>query len=176
MLGKMRFEQPDHPEAASAGETLHADDFSSMGRYLSQSVRPVDNGFHAFVALIDHCHRHGIEYLIVDNTRFREHPDDSVRAMCERLGIPFDPAMTAWSDLADVRSRVVMSDLATGEEYDWYYAGTLSSSQGIEPESHIPLDRARFPAELLGTSDELLTIDEAELWYQLLLDRPETLA
>ena len=176
MLGKMRFEQPDHPEAAAAGEALDADDFSSMGRHLSQSVRPADNGFHAFVALIDHCHSHGIEYVIVDNTRFRGHPDDSVRAMCERLGIPFDPAMTAWSDLAEVRSRVVMSDLATGEEYDWYYAGTLSSSQGIEPESHVPLDRARFPAELLGTSDELLTIDEAELWYQLLLDRPETLA
>ncbi len=84
--------------------------------------------------------------------------------------------MTGWSDLEAVRPRIAMSDLATGEEFDWYYAGTLSSSEGIEPESHTPLDRSRFPAELSGTSDQHLTVDEAELWYQLLLNRRETLA
>ena len=83
--------------------------------------------------------------------------------------------MTNWTSLEPVLPRVVMSDLALGDEYEWYYSGTLGSSRGIRPETHIPVDPERFPPELRGVSDQHLTIHEAVTWYELLLSRPETL-
>ena len=98
-----------------------------------------------------------------------------MRALCRRLGVDYSPAMTEWSDLQDALPRVVMSDLALGDEYEWYYSRTLSSDTGIRPETTPPLDSASFPDVLRGTSEDHLTIDEAVTWYHLLLARPETL-
>ena len=83
--------------------------------------------------------------------------------------------MTSWSDLGAVLPRVLMRDLASGEEYDWYYAGTLGSTRGIEPERRQLLDLAKFPSELRGETTAHLTIDDAVTSYLDLLDRPETL-
>ena len=175
MLAKMLAETPDDPEAAAAGAALESDDFSELGNYLTQRVRPADNGFYAFVSLMDMCNRESIEFVIVDNTRFRERPDATLRTLCHRLGTDFDPNMTRWTDLEAVLPRVAMTDLALGEEYQWYYADTLGSQEGIQTEIHELIDPSRVPEQLRGTSDAHLTIDEAVTWYQLLLNRPETL-
>jgi hypothetical protein len=175
MLAQMVDESPADSEADAARRALSADDFSGLGSYLTESVRPADNGFYAFVSLLGMCIREDIDFVIVDNTRFRAHPEAAVRELCGRIDIEFDRAMTEWSDLGAVLPRVVMSDLARGEEYRWYYERTLGSDQGIRPETHALVDPARFPDELRGVSDQYLTIDEAVTWYQLLLARPETL-
>jgi hypothetical protein len=175
MLGKMLVEDPRGGDAEAARAALTADDFSSLGDYLTRHVRPADNGWYAFLSLLEMCNQEGIDYVLVDNTRFREDPEATLRELCVRLGVGFDTAMTEWTNLDEARSRIVMSDLALGEEYEWYYAGTLGSDRGILPETHNPIDPTRFPAELRGVSDQFLTIDEAVTWYQLLLTRPETM-
>jgi hypothetical protein len=176
MLAKALSEDPERGGMETAREALDNDDFSGLGRYLTEQVRPADNGFFAFMSLLGMCVREGIDFVIVDNTRFREHPEPTLRDLCERLGIDFDLAMTEWTDLQPVLPRVVMSDLALGDEHQWYYSGTLGSSRGIRPETHNLLDAARFPSDLRGVSDQHLTIDEAVTWYHLLLSRPETLS
>jgi hypothetical protein len=176
MLAKAIAEQPEAPDAEALQVALDEDDFSGLGDYLTERVRPSDNGFYAFMSLIDMCVQEGIEFVIIDNTRFRDHPEPTLRDLCGRLGIDFDPAMTTWTSLEPVLPRVVMSDLALGDEYQWYYAGTLGSVRGIEPETHKLVDPGRFPEALRGVSDQHLTIDEAVTWHQLLLSRPETLS
>jgi len=175
MLAKMLSEHPDDVDAVAARRALSKDDFSDIGHYLTQRVLPADNGFYAFIALLDLCLQENIDFVLIDNTRFRDHPKATLAELCDRLGFEFDDDMTTWTNLERVSHRVVMSDLALGEEYPWYYAGTLGSSHGIVAESHRPLDLDRFPAELVGSSNTLLTVEEAATWYELLLARPETL-
>ena len=83
--------------------------------------------------------------------------------------------MTTWENLAEAQPRVVMSPLAAGPEYDWYYARTLGSTGGIVRTDREPVPLERFPEELRGTSEDHLTIDQAVAWYEELLARPETL-
>lgn len=175
MLAQLVAESPGDPDAEAARAALAADDFSGLGRFLTERVRPPDNGFYAFLSLIELCDRAGIEYVIIDNTRFRDHPEPTLRSLCEHLQIDFDFAMVDWTTLDATRSRIVMSDLALGEEYEWYYAGTIGSDRGILPETHVPVDASRFPDELRGVGGRYLTVDEAVTWYRLLLDRPETM-
>ena len=175
LLAKMLAESPDDPDAEAARTALVEDDFSHMDDYLTQRVRPADNGFYALISLMDLCDREGIEYAIVDNARFREHPEATLRTLCDRLDVDFDPIMTRWTDLEAVLPRVAMNDLALGEDYQWYYAATLGSHAGIQAETGNLLEVSRVPAQLRGTGDGHLTIDEAVTWYLLLLNRPETL-
>lgn len=175
LLAQVLDANPTGPHADDYRDALEDSDFSRLGGYLTESVRPADNGFFAFMCLLDICVREGIDFVIVDNTRFRAAPEATMRTLCERLGISYDPGIVEWADLQAVLPRVVMTDLASGDEYRWYYERTLASSDGIQPETGTVVDRSRFPAQLRGTSEDFLTIDEAVTWYQLLLARPETL-
>lgn len=175
MLAQMLADDPDDPDADVARAALDDGDFSSLGHYLTQRVRPADNGFRALMACIDMCVREEIDFVIIDNTDFRAHPEKTLRGLTHRLAIEFDPAMTEWQNLDRVRNRVVMSDLALGEEYEWYYARTLRSDRGILPETHEPVDVSRFPGELRGLGGAHLSIHEAVTWYHMLRSRPEAL-
>ena len=150
------------------------DDYREVGDLVS-TVNPPDNGYFAYMALIDHCLEAGIDFVIVDNARFRRDPEGIYRQLCDRLDITFDTAMTDWEDLSEALGRVEMSELARDEEYPWYYAGTLESANGIVRQDRPLLPVDRFPEILRGHSNGLLSIDEAVTWYQMLLARPETL-
>ncbi len=176
MLAQRLDANPSDPRADEYRRAPETDDFTGLGTHLTESVRPADNGFYAFMALLDLCVREGIDFVLVDNTRFRADPEATMRTLCERMDISYSPEIVEWTDLEPVLPRVLMSDLAQGDEYRWYYETTLASSQGIQPERSTRVDRSRFPEQLLGVSDHFLTIDEAVTWYQLLLARPETLS
>ena len=175
ILSQLIDNEPDGPIAVEARQALADNDFSSLGGFLTEAVRPADNGFFAVMSLIEMCRHEGIEFVIVDNTRFRTRPAETMCELCGRLDLEFDEAITTWTTLQPVLPRVVMSGLALGDEFPWYYERTLSSARGIEPETRPLLDGARFPAELRGMSSDVLTIDEAVTWHRLLLARPETL-
>ena len=153
---------------------LDEDDYREVGDLVS-TVNPPDNGYFAYMTLIDHCLEAGIDFVIVDNARFRRDPEGTYRQLCELLDITFDTAMTTWEDLSEALGRVEMSELARDEEYPWYYAGTLESANGIVRQDRPLLPVDRFPEVLRGHSNGLLSIDEAVTWYQMLLARPETL-
>ena len=167
--------ETDSPDVDRIRLALETDDFIHVGDLLA-TVKPPDNGFYAYLELLSHCLDDGIDFVIVDNARFRRDPDAVLRKLCERLDITYDRAMTTWTDLSRARGRVVMSDLALEEEYPSYYAGTFESSHGIVRKDRSPLPIDRFPDALRRPGGSLLSIEEAVTWYHMLLARPETLA
>ena len=152
---------------------LESRDYSHLGDLLTEEVEPPGNGWCSFVSLIELCRDEGIDHVLVDNGRLRADPDGVLADLCERWGLAYDPALTQWDDLSEAIPRVVMSDLASGPEYEWYYENTLSSRDGIRRTDRDPLDVARFPAELRGPAAGLLTIDDAVAIYRQLLEELE---
>ncbi|MEE9299238.1 MAG: hypothetical protein V3V29_09415 [Acidimicrobiia bacterium] len=173
MLSEWLATDPEIADADRIRATLEAGDYRGLGDVLIERVRQPDNGWCGFMSLIGLCLDEGLDFVIVDNERFRADPETTLRQMCERWGLTYDDAMTTWDDLSEALPRVVMSELALGPEYEWYYAQTLASKGGIVRVDREPLDVGRFPEELRGDRTDLLTIDRAEEWYEALLDRGE---
>ncbi len=176
MLRMMRADDARQGDWDRIDAALIDNDFSNVGDLLTERVRPPDNGWFAFLTAIERCRSGGIDHVIIDNTRFREHPEAVFREVCRRWGIPFDERLTTWQTLDAVQDRVVMGEMARNAEYEWYYARTLGSQHGIIRADDDLLDPACFPAELRGESVDGLTIDEAVTWYRDLLTRPEVLS
>lgn len=172
---RMRLEKnPLDTDADRIAAALESDDFSALGDILT-TVTPADNGWLATLSLIQCCLEDGIEFVVVDNARFRADPESMLAQVCERLGLPFDPHLTDWNDLSEIRERVVMGELARGEEYSHYYRRTVDSSSGIIRQDRPLVGADRFPAELRGQGDGPVTIDEAVTWYHMLIARNEAL-
>jgi hypothetical protein len=175
MLREWLSSEPGQPDAVRIRAALDDNDFSDIGDLITTRVSQPDNGWYPFMSLIDLCDEQGLEFMIVDNARFRADPDAILAEMCSRWGEEYEDSMTTWQTLDEARPRVVMSELATGTEYDWYYARTLGSTGGIVrvDQPLVPLDR--FPEVLRGDVVDHLTIDQAVAWYEELLARPEPL-
>jgi hypothetical protein len=175
MLREWLATNPADPDAGRFQHALDANDFSDLGDILTTRVSQPANGWYAFLSLLHLCEEEGIEFALIDNARFREDPDDVLAKLTGAWGLEYDDALTSWTDLEHIRPRIVMSDLALGSEYDWYYARTLGSSNGIIRTDQPPVRLDKFPDLLRGESDEHLTIDQAVEWYEMLLKRPEVL-
>lgn len=175
MLREWLATDPDDPDADRFRAALADNDFSHLGDVLTTRVSQPANGWYAFLSLIELCDDEGVEYVLVDNARFRADPEGVLADLLGAWGLPFDDALTTWTDLEPVRPRIVMSPLAAGPEYDWYYARTLGSSEGIVRVDRPPVPLERFPDVLRGEPDEHLTIDQAVEWYEALLQRPEVI-
>ena len=175
MLREWEALNPDDPDAGRFRHAIDTNDFSDLGDVLTTRVSQPANGWYAFLSLLAMCEEEGIEFALVDNARFRDQPDDVLAKLTGAWGVEYDDALTTWTDLEHVRPRIVMSELALGTEYDWYYARTLGSKDGIVrvDQPAVPLDR--FPEILRGESGEHLTIDQAVEWYEMLKRRPEVL-
>jgi hypothetical protein len=175
MLREWMATDPDDPDADRFRHALDANDFSALGDVLTTRVSQPANGWYAFVSLLHMCLEEDVEFALVDNARFRAEPDDVLAKLSNAWGFAYDDALTTWTDLEHIRPRIVMSDLALGSEYDWYYARTLGSKDGIVRVDRPPVPLDRFPPVLRGESDEHLTIDQAVKWYEMLRRRPEVL-
>lgn len=160
---------PPREERERIERALGDRDYRELGDLLTRAVHPPGNGWAALLSLIDLCDDEGIEYVIVDNQSFRGDPDAVLADLCERWGLVYDPAMTAWDDLGDAIPRVHMSDLASGPEYEWYYETTLSSRGGIIRTDRAPMSLERFPEALRARPPGRITIDRAVQWYRRLL-------
>ncbi len=175
MLREWLAAQPDAKDAARFREALDKNHFSNLGDALASRITQPDNGWYAFASLLQLCEEDGIDFVLVDNGRFRSDPDTILGGLSQAWGIGYDEALTSWQNLDAALPRIVMSDLAAGPEYDWYYARTLGSTGGIIRTDKPPLSLDRFPEVLRGRSDEHLTIDQAVSWYETLLQLPQTL-
>jgi len=175
MLREWLAADPNDPDAPRFHRALEDNGFSELGDVLTTRVSQPANGWFTFLSLLHLCVEDGIDFALVDNAQFRADPDAVLTKLATSWGIPFDPALTTWTDLEHIRPRIVMSDLALGSEYDWYYARTLGSSEGIIRTDQPPVALERFPTVLRGESSEHLTIDTAVEWYETLLQRPEVL-
>ncbi len=169
ILLRMRIAQGAGPDEDRIRSALESDDFSDVGDVLLRDIEVPDNGWLAYLSLLQECRSEGIPFVLVENGRLRQDPRGVLADLCGRWGVPFDSAMVDWDDLGEAIPRVLMSDLAAGEEYEWYYERTLSSRGGIAPHDRAPLALERFPVELRGPSDDVLTIDTAVAIYERLL-------
>ncbi len=175
MLREWLAGDPDSSDAGRIHDALDGNDFSDLGDVLTTRVTQPDNGWYSFMSLVNLCRDENIDFVIVDNARFRNDPDRVLSQMCRRWGHDFDDAMTTWDELSEAKPRVVMSELAAGPEFAWYYARTLGSTGGIIRTDQEPVPLDRFPKVLRGESTDYLTIDTAVEWYETLLALPETL-
>ena len=175
MLRMMRADEARRADWERIDAALDDTDFSNVGDLLTGRVRPPDNGWFAFLAAVEHCRDRGIDHVIIDNTRFRNHPGEILREVSRRWSIPYDERLTTWQTLDTVQDRVVMGEMARTAEYEWYYARTMGSRYGIIRADDDLLEAARFPRELRGETADGLSIDEAVTWYRALLTRPEVL-
>jgi hypothetical protein len=174
-MGEWLDEEPDAPWADRARAAVESGDYSMVGDLVTERVVAPDNGWLAFMDMIGTCRSEGIEFLIVDNARFREDPDGVLSTLCAAWGVSFHERMTAWQGLDEVIPRIVMSDLARESEFDGYYASTLGSRRGIVRRDRQPTPLHHFPAELRGDPGDRLGIEAAVAWYRALLEQPETI-
>jgi len=150
MLRQWLAANPGAPDAGRWEAALETNDFTTIGDVLTTKVTQPDNGWFSFLSLINLCQAEAVEHIIIDNAPLRADPDQILAQMCERWGNEYDGAMTTWANLPEAKPRVVMSDLAAGPEYDWYYAATLNSTEGITREDREPLGLEAFPQVLRG--------------------------
>jgi len=62
-----------------------------------QDLTIADLGYSQQAALFDLIRqRYNKQPVVIDSGRFLQAPEDQLRAMCEKLEIPFDPAMLCW--------------------------------------------------------------------------------
>lgn len=55
-----------------------------------------DIGFEAQVELFDHVAALGQTPVVIDSADIRDDPEGMLRALCETIGLEFDPAMLSW--------------------------------------------------------------------------------
>jgi hypothetical protein len=175
MLKMLRAEEAHRADWPRIDHALDSWDFRDVGDLLVASVRPADNGWYALLTMIEMCRTEGIDHVIVTNGRFRDHPEALMHDLCKCLDVEHDPAVTTWQNLDEALPRVVMGEMARNDEYEWYYARTLGSRQGILRSDVAFSDPDRFPDEFRGSSVDCLTIDEAVTWHHALLTRDEVL-
>jgi sulfotransferase family protein len=74
----------------------------------------------------------GTPYVIVDISDIRRKPGVALRALCHRLGLPWDPAMLRWKSLSGLRLGNI------GGRQDAWYDRVLSSTAWEQPDEDLP--------------------------------------
>ncbi|EDN71503.1 hypothetical protein BGP_2552 [Beggiatoa sp. PS] len=130
-------------------------DFSTIGHVLARDVKPNNNGWYAFLYLQQLCEQHNFEYVIIDNTIFRQKPTAIFKQLFQAWQLPFDLSVATWQNLKEVRSRIVMGNMASHEEYHDYYAKTIDSQRGIHQMDEELLAWEKLPKNLRGFSQDI---------------------
>lgn len=103
----------------------------------------VDTGYPQNAALFDSLAARGQEPVVVDSTLTLVDPEAVLRQLCDRIGMPFDPAMLRWEP--GPRSE-------DGVWAKHWYASVHQSSGFGPPRRH----SGALPAHLTGLVDECL--------------------
>lgn len=116
-----------------------------------------DIGFAKQAELFDHCRALGQQPIVLDSAAIRENPEAMLRALCDAIGLEWDPAMLCWPKGPKPFDGVWAQH--------WY--GSVHGSTGFAgPESDVP--------KLGGTSrrlsDEAMPFFEAMQRHALRVD------
>ncbi|MEX0757786.1 MAG: sulfotransferase family protein [Acidimicrobiia bacterium] len=107
-----------------------------------------DTGYPQAAVLLDDLRRRGQDPVVIDSTVALENPESILVQLCDRIGIPFDPAMLSW----DAGPRPEDGVWAP----HWYSSVHRSTGFG-PPRRH----RDPFPAALQSLLDECVPLYEA---------------
>jgi Sulfotransferase domain len=89
-------------------------------------------GWRDLIAAIALFRAAGTPYVIVDISDIRRKPNVALRALCHRLGLPWDPAMLRWKSLTGLRLGNI------GGRQDAWYARVLSSTAWEQLDERLP--------------------------------------
>jgi len=92
----------------------------------------------------------GTRYIVVDISDVRRHPAGVLRAVCQRLGLAFDPGMLSWPSAGSLR----LGNL-NGRQDAWYER-VLSSTGFQPPDELVPGDDYFRDRQMLDVLSECL--------------------
>lgn len=126
---------------------------SSFGEVI-ENPKMNDVGYRAQVELLHDLKSRGIDTVVVDSKTILMDPEGQLRLLCERSGIPFDPAMLSWE--AGPRE----------EDGVWapYWYGSVHKSTGFAP--YQPKLKS-FPDKLKPLLEECMPYYEELMGYKI---------
>lgn len=120
-----------------------------------------EGGWEDLRSAVTHLRKLGTPYAVVEVTRLRARPEATMRALCERLDLPFRPGMLSWPAL----DGVPLGQLG-GEQAHWY-TRALGSTGFQPPDERVTGESwAGAPAVMRRALDDALAV------YQEALDDP----
>lgn len=137
LLGEGRLSPADADALRAA---LEARDFGPVGHLFDERVFPLRHaGWRDLRQHLALCRARGIPFFVVDASRFRAEPEATLRAICGRWSLDYDPRMLDWGD----------GDFEFGalpEQRPWY--ARVVASRGVLPPTEEPLSADRLPPRL----------------------------
>ena len=135
LIGDVATTEVDKKRARSA---IEAKDYSEVDDLLTEDVFPLyRTGWTDFAAQADLCRRLGLDFAVVETTRFRADPERTLRHLCPRLGLEYEEGMLRWE------ASSALPPGALERHANWY--ARVGASTGILPPRERVLDLARFP-------------------------------
>lgn len=104
------------------------------------SFPKIESGWELWREQIAWCESRGLEHILVDSTDFRNYPEAVLPQVCERLELPFSPAMLEWTACPEVEL-----DNLGGRHRHLY--GAVLESTGILRQTSEPPPIESFPRE-----------------------------
>jgi len=128
-----------NPERALYSNYKALSKYQFNGSYLD----PPTGGFHELYKLYQFVKENkGTTPIVVDAGDLQTHPDETMKAYCQAVRIPFDPKMTSWEpDLCPIAYKVWNN-----------WLDVLNQSSGfikIKPEEHKPVPLHELPSEVI---------------------------
>lgn len=127
-------------DADALRAALEARDFGPVGHLFDERVFPLRHaGWRDLRRHLALCRARDIPLFVVDASRFRAAPEATLRAVCARWSLDYDPAMLDWSDGG-------FDFGALPEQAPWY--ARVIASRGVLPPTEAPLSPDRLPPRL----------------------------
>ncbi len=100
----------------------------------------IESGWELWRQQIEWCKRRGVDYVLMDSTDFRNHPEASFSRVFERLRLPFSSDMLEWRACPEIEL-----DNLGGRHRHLY--GAVLASTGIRTETSATPPLEDFPLE-----------------------------
>ncbi len=140
-----------------ARAAIEAKDYSELDDLLTEGVFPLfRTGWTDFAHQADLCRRLGLDFAVVETTRFRADPEATLRHLCPRLGLDYEDGMLQWE------ASSALPPGALERHANWY--ARVGASTGVLPPQERVLELAQFPRRFREHLPEALAT------YELLLD------
>lgn len=156
LLDLIQTDSTSQADIALAQAAIDAKDYSAVDALLTEEIFPLyRTGWSDLAQQLELCRKLEIDYVIVEPSRFRSQPEETLKALCPRLGLTFEPGMLSWTP------RKELPEGALERHAIWY--ARVDASSGVQPpaEQILPLDR--FPARFRPHLREALATYEQAL-------------
>ncbi|MCB9762424.1 MAG: hypothetical protein H6739_21685 [Alphaproteobacteria bacterium] len=145
--------EPTTSEAdrARIEQAIAARDHRGVADLLTEEVFPLwRTGWADLGDQLALCRAEGIDHLIVEAGRFRADPEATLRAVCARLGLPFEPQMLQWQ-------RHDRTPHGAWDAHARWYA-RVNQSTGVLPPDTEDIQEERFPPRFRAHVPEAMAV------------------